>query len=644
MKLPFNKLCRGRSDFALRNSSSYYRRLPLEPLEERRLLAAGEFLGPNLIFNGSFDADEGGSDDLAGWITANGGVQWEIEGGDGVARVTSLHSGTPIDPNLPTGKPAAKIRQGVLVSPNTTYRLEFDINTRQATTATSSTDIKLQVFEGDPNDSVSFLFDRVYRDIDNGRQFVEIVTGANVDDDTITFQFIASRTNRDFTIDNVSMRELIDVPIDGGLGPEILINGTFDQADQLSSWEFANGGVDWVLESSPDDGAARITSENTDPDVPPGTIAAKIRQGFSTEPETTYQLEFDLVSRQLSGQTRSDVKLQLFKGSQANSFWFDEVFSQSANIHYVVPFTTEAGDDAITVQWIANRTARSFKIDNVSVREAISIPREVGVELLANGSFDVVGVLAGWTASGDPGTVTWDNGAARVNGTTGDASIEQTIRTVKNAIHLVSFELNVATGQARVQVLDGTGGILASDSLGSGQHSFVVTSTDKILTVRAQASAGGNFTIDDVSIQITELPPDPNIGNFIINGSFDEDGGGSNNLANWEFPNGGVRWELDGPPFQPQIIPDDGVARITSVHPGTLIDPNTPDGAAAAKIRQVVQVKTNTTYRLEFDIISRLVVTEISTTSIKLQVFRAGTTSPLLLAVTLDKNDNGHQA
>ena len=111
-------------------------------------------LGPNLVTDGSFDVASGGSDDLTGWLTVNGGLQWEPEGGDGVARVTSLHGGSVIDPNLPSGASAAKIRQGVTVSPNTSYQIEFDINTRPAGTTSASTDIKLHACEGNANDSV----------------------------------------------------------------------------------------------------------------------------------------------------------------------------------------------------------------------------------------------------------------------------------------------------------------------------------------------------------------------------------------------------------------------------------------------------------------------------------------------------------
>ena len=43
--------------------------------------------------------------------------------------------------------------------------------------------------------------------------------------------------------------------------------------------------------------------------------------------------------------------------------------------------------------------------------------------------------------------------------------------------------------------------------------------------------------------------------------------------------------------------PGDGEARVTSLHPGTLLNEDTPDGAAAAKIRQGFTTAPLTTYR-----------------------------------------------
>ncbi|MCH8045296.1 MAG: tandem-95 repeat protein, partial [Planctomycetes bacterium] len=166
-------------------------------------------LGPELIVNGSFDVAGGGSDDLSGWSIPRGGVIWQEEAsGDGVARVTSNHAGTLIDPNMPDGATAAKIRQGITTTPLTNYRLEFDLVTRQVVTEISSTDIRLQVFKGDPR--TSLLFQETYDKSHNGHQVLEFAT--EPDDLGITLRFLASRSNRDFTVDNVSVREVIVGP------------------------------------------------------------------------------------------------------------------------------------------------------------------------------------------------------------------------------------------------------------------------------------------------------------------------------------------------------------------------------------------------------------------------------------------------
>ena len=169
----------------------------------------GTGLGPELIANSSFDTAGGGSNNLAGWLFPNGGVIWQQESpGDGVARVISSHPGTLLDPNMPEGAASAKIRQGFNTAPLTTYQLEFDLFTQRVVEEVSRTDIKLQVLKGNP--ASGLLFSETYDRNDNGHLLLEFETEA--DDQGITVQFIASRTARDFTVDNVSVRRLVRGP------------------------------------------------------------------------------------------------------------------------------------------------------------------------------------------------------------------------------------------------------------------------------------------------------------------------------------------------------------------------------------------------------------------------------------------------
>ncbi|MCH8922984.1 MAG: lamin tail domain-containing protein, partial [Planctomycetes bacterium] len=154
--------------------------------------------GPELVENGTFDR----IDQLAGWVVSSlDGVRWELAAApddvnDGVARITSLHP-TINDPDLPIGSPGANIQQEFVVSPNTTYRVEFDLI---STNIGGGSRVDFNIFEGDAAGPV--LLNRRFFAGGEHEDF-EFVTGA---DSAVTIQFIASRQNRDFTVDNVSFR------------------------------------------------------------------------------------------------------------------------------------------------------------------------------------------------------------------------------------------------------------------------------------------------------------------------------------------------------------------------------------------------------------------------------------------------------
>ncbi|MCH8045297.1 MAG: lamin tail domain-containing protein, partial [Planctomycetes bacterium] len=171
--------------------------------QNQPLVFEGTGFGPELIVNSSFDTD------LSGWLFPNGGVIWQDNGGDGEARITSLHPGTPIPPPPPDGAASAKIRQGFTTTPLTNYQLEFDLVTRQVVTELSGTNVKLQVLNGNPATG-GLLFGAQYSASQNGHQVLEFTT--EPDDQGITVQFIASKTARDFTVDNVSVRRLVRGP------------------------------------------------------------------------------------------------------------------------------------------------------------------------------------------------------------------------------------------------------------------------------------------------------------------------------------------------------------------------------------------------------------------------------------------------
>ncbi|MCH8922922.1 MAG: hypothetical protein IIA67_07215, partial [Planctomycetes bacterium] len=613
MKLPFNNLRGGRSSLALRQSSSYSSSLRLEQLEERRLLAvaplefddieaapadaSAAFLGPNLIVNGSFDLP---IDGVTGWLTPEGGVTTELVDGNRVARIVRRS----VDPQ-------SQILQEVAVSSNTTYRIEFDLIT---TSIGGGTRADFNVFTTGGN-----LIDARFFAGGNEHHVFDLSIGANVD--VITVQFVAETRPRDFTVDNVSVREFVNVPIDGGLGRELIDSGTFDTAADLQAdWATPNGGVVW------DAGEASIVRLTGQP-------KARLRQGIATVPDTTYLLEFDLVA---PGASADDVVLEVFKGDPPDTLLFSASFSGGGKQHHVFSFNAGAGDDAFTIQFTGNTVNRTFTVDNVSVREKVSVPLEIGVELVANGSFDSAGGgfddLSGWRVLGN--AVTWDNGAARVNRISGNPSIEQTIRTVLGAAHRVEFDLSgAAAGEATVAVLDGDGVVLAVGVFGSGSHGFDVFSVDKSLTVRAAASSpGGNFTLDNVSVRITELPPDPDAGNLVTNGRFDRD----DQLAGWLVSDpAGVRWELAAAPDDV----NDGVVRITSLHPN-INDPNLPVGAAGANIQQQIDVSPSLQHRLEFD----LITTNIGGGSrVDFFVFAGAVGGPTLLSERLFAGGDAHR-
>ncbi|MCH8924208.1 MAG: hypothetical protein IIA67_13795, partial [Planctomycetes bacterium] len=170
------------------------------------------------------------------------------------------------------------------------------------------------------------------------------------------------------------------------LGPELIANGEFDRADQLDGWLVSNvNGVHWELAQvpdDPDDGVARITSNHPDinpdnlldPSIPLGANDANIQQEIGVSSNTTYQIEFDLITQKVIEQSGTRVDLHIYEGAGTGGFElvFERFFAGGGE-QKSFEFTTRA-DATITIQFIADRSYRDFTVDNISLRRPVLGP------------------------------------------------------------------------------------------------------------------------------------------------------------------------------------------------------------------------------------------------------------------------------
>lgn len=345
-------------------------------------VTVGEFVEPNLVVNGSFEApgspdvaDNGidtygvGNVSLSNWTISGSGV-WLIDTWDrfGNEANTVAADGDQYLQLQDSGTGAATISQDITTEVGATYRLTFGYSGVDTTTHS----VVLAYSAGGSNQSVTY---------NTGTPMLAWQT------ETFEFQATGTTTSISFTgqsvgggfygigIDDVTITKIVE--------PNLITNGSFEApvigaqfsaqaaaSGGLSSWTITDTGV-VMIDSFDNFGAWTQPAESSDGiqflqlQTHSGTGPGTISQTFATTAGTTYQLEFDY-----SG---------IYPGDITTSLTYDVGSgAQTVNMNITgnqLPWATEthqfvATGSTATLSFTGNYVAGFWgaSIDNVSVK------------------------------------------------------------------------------------------------------------------------------------------------------------------------------------------------------------------------------------------------------------------------------------